>query len=79
MLVTGPRAKRHAYKVSCPVCHALAGHFCVTSDGEVSRYAHAKRDKAFTPNVPDLRRWWREMAPYEGVHRKRRPADLVVP
>lgn len=79
MRVTGPRAKRHAYKILCPTCQAPAGHFCITLDGEVSRYAHAKRDKAFRPEIPDLREWWRSMARFEGQFAQKRPPDLVVP
>jgi len=81
MIVTGPRAKRNAYKISCPTCQAPAGHYCVTSDGSVSKYAHAKRDRTFTPELPDLRRWWKLMGRlgFEGEHPKPRPAWLRVP
>jgi hypothetical protein len=79
MLVTGPRAKRHAYKISCPACKAPAGHYCQTRDGIVSKYAHAERDRIQESAVPDLRKWWRAMKPYEGQFAKPRPAGLVVP
>lgn len=79
MIVTGPRANRNAYRIPCPKCNAPAGHFCVTSDGEVSRYAHAERDRVIKPELPDLREWWRAMRIYEGARPKPRPGWLVVP
>lgn len=79
MVVTGPRSKRNAYKVSCPTCQAPAGHFCLTADGQVSRYAHAARDRESRPALPDLREWWKAMARFEGQFAQKRPTDLVVP
>lgn len=79
MIVTGPRAKRHAYKIPCPSCHAATGHFCVTRDGMISKYAHSERDREYRPALPDLREWWRSMARFEGQFAQKRPPDLVVP
>lgn len=79
MLVTGPRAKRNAYRIACPTCQVPAGHYCVTADGKVSKYAHVQRDRIQESAMPDLREWWRSMARYEGNHPLPRAADLVVP
>jgi hypothetical protein len=79
MRVTGPRAKRHAYTIPCPTCQAPAGHYCQTRDGELSKYAHASRDREYRPALPDLREWWKSMARFEGQFAQKRPPDLVVP
>lgn len=79
MIVTGPRAKRTAYRIACPTCQAPIGHHCQTRDGEVTRYAHAERDRIQKPELPDLRDWWKSMSRYEGQFAKPRPAHLRVP
>jgi hypothetical protein len=67
------------YRVGCPACGALPGHYCVNRNGERSRYAHSLRGRPAESAMPDLRAWWRSMKPYEGMYAKPRPADLVVP
>jgi hypothetical protein len=79
MKVTGPRAKRNAYRVACPTCASPAGHYCQTRDGKLSKYAHTSRDREYRPALPDLRAWWRSMKRYEGSNPLPRPAELRVP
>jgi hypothetical protein len=68
------------YRYSCPSCGAPPWHRCLTANGVRHGKTHVERETRAcnTGPLPDLRDWWRAMAPYEGPHRKPRPEGLTV-
>jgi hypothetical protein len=77
--VSAVHRSESTYSLTCPRCGAPAGFLCVSKTSQPQRTPHRRRSPVDRERLPDLRLWWRAMAPYEGQLAQPRPADLVVP
>jgi hypothetical protein len=69
-----------SYKLTCQTCGAPPGFLCVSrKTGGTEYLPHRRRAVVAREAMPDLRRWWRSMKPYEGMYAKPRPEGLRVP